>query len=192
MSSIYTPKYSYDYYLRSAYSKYRDARKEDYRNTQPNNTLIVADSSAMKNISEKLRKLDYDADHSTEIIQTTKAFIETYNNLVKSSGSSDSNSIATLKKQLTNMTKEEKEALSSIGIEIKANGELKLNEKTFGECKPSKIGKIFSSDNTFTKSVRTYASRIYRISNQLVSAYQSDGSKTSSNASSGGVVDISL
>lgn len=192
MSSIYTPKYSYDFYLRNAYSKNRNARKEDYRISQNNNTLVQADSEAVKKVSKKLRELDYDTDHSTEIIQTTKAFIETYNNLIKSSGSSDNNTIASLKKQLSKMTKEEKDTLSSIGIEIKSNGELKLDEKTFGECKPSKIAKIFSSDNTFTQSVRSYASRIYKLSNQLDSFYNSSGVKKSKTAKSGNMVDVSL
>lgn len=192
MSSIYTPRYNYDYYLRNAYSKYRDARKADFRTSQPNNTLVQADSSAIRNISEKLRKLEYDTDHSDEIIQTTKAFVETYNNLLDSSGGSDSNAIAKLKKQLSNMTKDEKEELESIGIEIKANGKLKLDEKTFGECKPAKIGKVFSSDHTFTKSLKTYASKLYKLSSQLVSAYDSSGSKTTNTNQNGSTVDISL
>lgn len=192
MSSIYTPRYTYDYYLRNAYSKYRDARKADFRATQPNNTLVQADSSAIRNISDKLRKLEYDTDHSDEIIQTTKAFVETYNNLLDSSGSSDSNAITKLKKQLSNMTKEEKEQLESIGIEIKSNGKLKLDEKTFGECKPAKIAKIFSSDHTFTKSLKTYASKIYKISGQLASAYDASGAKKTSTSQSGSTVDISL
>ncbi len=192
MASIYTPRYSYDYYLRNAYSKYRDARKSDYRATQPNNTLVQADSSAIKTISAKLRKLEYDTDHSDEILQTTKAFIETYNNLLDSSGKSDSNTIAKLQKQLSGMTEDEKEELESIGIKIKANGQLKLDEKVFGECKPSKIGKVFSSDNTFTKSLKTYASKIYKLSSQLVSAYDANGAKKSDTNQSGSTVDISL
>ena len=192
MATIYTPKYNYDFYLRNAYSKNRDARKSDYRATQHNNTLVQADSSAIKNISEKLRKLEYDTDHSDEIFQTTKAFIETYNNLLDSSGSSDNNTIAKFKKQLSNMTKDEKEALESIGIKIKTNGKLKLDEKTFGECKPSKIAKVFSSDNTFTKSLKTYASKIYKLSSQLVSAYDSNGAKKADTNQSGSTVDVSL
>lgn len=192
MSSIYTPKYSYDFYLRNAYTKNREARKSDSRASMPNNDLVIADSDAAKIISQKLRKLEYDTNHSTEIIQTTKAFIETYNNLIESSGGSDSSSIANLKKQLSKMTKEEKEQLSSIGIEIKSNGKLKLDEKTFGECKPSKIKKILSSDNTFTKSVQNFASRIYRISNQLVSAYTPNGTKTTQKTHTGSTVDVSL
>ena len=192
MASIYTPHYSYDYYLRNAYSKYRDARKSDFRATQPNNTLVQADSSAIRNISDKLRKLEYDTDHSDEIMQTTKAFIETYNNLLDSSGNSESNTIAKLQKQLSNMTEDEKEELESIGIKIKTNGKLKLDEKTFGECKPSKIAKVFSSDHTFTKSLRTYASKIYKLSSQLVSAYDASGAKKTNTNQSGNTVDVSL
>lgn len=192
MISSYTAKYSYDYYLRSAYSKNRDARKSENRASIFNNTLIIADSSATKKLSEKLRKLDYDTEHSSEIYQTTKAFIETYNNLIQSSSASDEYSITSLKKQLSKMTKEEKDQLSSIGIEIKSNGQLKLDKKTFGECKPSKVAKVFSSDNTFIQSVRNYASRIYKISNRLVSSYDSSGNRTTKKSESGSTVDVSL
>lgn len=192
MISSYTARFSYDYYLRNAYSKNREARKSENRTSIFNNTLIIADSSATKKLSEKLGKLDYDTEHSTEIYQTTKAFIETYNNLIQSSGSSDEYSITSLKKHLSKMTKEEKEQLASIGIEIKSNGQLKLDKKTFGECKPSKIAKVFSSDNTFIQSVRSYASRIYKISNRLVSSYDSNGNRTAKKSESGSTVDVSL
>lgn len=192
MSSVYTPKFNYDFYLRNIYTKNRDARKAENRTSMPNNTLVIADSSAIKKISEKLRKMDYDVDHSTEIFQNTKLFIETYNNLIQSTGSSENYSITSLKKKLSKMTKEEKDHLASIGIELKANGQLKLDKKTFGECKPSKVAKVFSSDNTFIQSVRSYASRIYKISNQMASYYDSSGNKTAKKADSGSTVDVSL
>lgn len=192
MSSVYTPKYTYDFYLRNAYTRNREARKADYRISQPNNTLVMADSDAMKKISEKLRKLTYDSDNGSEVLQTTKAFIETYNNLLETSGGSENGSIARLKKQFTNMTKDEKDALASIGIEIKGNGKLELDEKVFGKCKPAKIEKILATENTFTKSMKTYASRIYRISSQLVSAYDSNGAKKTDTNQSGSTVDVSL
>lgn len=192
MSSVYAPKLSYDYYLRNAYTKNRDARLSNNRISMSNNSLVIADSSATKIISEKLRKLDFDTDHSTEILQTTKAFIETYNNLIQSSGSSENNSITALKKKLTNMTKEEKEQLEAIGIEIKSNGQLNLDMDTFGECKPSKIAKVFSSDNTFMQSIRSYASRIYKVSNQMASSYTSNGTKTAKQSTSGSTVDVTL
>lgn len=192
MSSIYTPKYNYNFYLRNAYSKNREAINSDFRATQPNNTLVMADSDAMKKISEKLRKLTYDSDNGTEVLQTTKAFIETYNNLLETSGGSENGSIARLKKQFTNMTKEEKDALESIGIEVKGNGKLELDKEVFAKCKPSKIEKILATENTFTKSMKTYASRIYRISSQLVSAYDSNGEKKEDTNQSGSTVDVSL
>lgn len=192
MSSVYTSNYSYDFYLRNIYSKNRNARKAENRVSMPNNTLVTADSNAIKKISEKLRQMDYDVEHSSEIYQNTKLFIETYNNLIQSTGSSENYSITSLKKQLSKMTKEDKDKLASIGIEIKASGELKLDKKTFGECKPSKVAKVLSSDSTFIQSVRSFASRIYKISSRLPASYDSDGNKTSKKSNTGTTVDVSL
>lgn len=192
---LLTSKSNYNYYLRSAYSKDRKATRSDYRASLPKAKLVGADASAVRKIAEKLRNLEYDTDHGQDVLQNTKVFIESYNNLLTSSDSAGTtgNSIASLKKRLTNMTKQEKDELASIGIEIKSNGQLKLDEETFGECKPSKIKRILSSDNTFTTSVQKYATQIYRASTRITESYSSTGSRTKTASQNGGsIVDVSL
>ena len=192
MIITFSPRLNYDFCLRSAYSKNRNARKAENRETLPNRSLVIADSDAVKKISEKLRNLEYSSDNSKEVLQTTKAFVEIYNNLVDSSGKSEETSIATLKKQLSKMTKSEKEELASIGIEIKSNGQLKLDVETFGKSRPAKIEKILSGDCTFAKSVRSFANKIHKLANRQPSAYTPDGSSTSKSAAAGSTVDVSL
>lgn len=190
-----TAKNNYNYYLRNAYSKDRKAVRSDYRAGLSKFRLVGADASAVRKVSEKLRNLEYDTDHGEDVLQNTKAFIESYNNLLTSSDSAGTtgNSIAALKKRLTNMTKKEKDELASIGIEIKSNGQLKMDENTFGECKPSKIKRVLSSDNTFTASVKKYAAQIYRASTRLTDSYSSTGSKKKTDVTNdGSIVDISL
>ena len=190
MSTIspFNGNYSYDFYLRTAYSKNRYDRKSEYRSSMTSESLVTADADAMKKLTKKLRSLDYDADHATEIFQNTKAFIDTYNNLLGSSETAGSSSIQSLKKQLAKMTKNEKEDLSSIGIELKSNGELKIDADKFLECKPSKIATVLSSDSSFTKSIQTYASRIYRLATKLpVTSYTGSGKSTSSDTATNSI-----
>lgn len=192
---IYSAKNNYNYYLRNAYSKDRKATRSDYRAGLSKSKLVGVDSSALRNISSKLRELDYDTDHSTDIIQNTKVFIETYNNLLTSTDNlgATGNSVAAIKNRLTRMTKQEKDDLATIGIEFKSNGQLKLDEKTFGECKPEKIKRILSSDNTLTSSIQKYATQIYRASTRITESYSSTGSKKKTvSDNSGGAVNVTL
>jgi hypothetical protein len=188
--STISVKHNYNYYLRSAYTKNRKAINSDYRSSQPGNTIISADASAVKTMAEKLRALEYDSDHGTEVLQNAKAFVESYNNLLDSTDSSDNSTITNLKKQLSKLTKKEKEDLASIGIEIKSNGKLSLDEDTFGSSRPAKIGSILSSDGTFSTAIRSIAQKIYKTSNQLPS-YNSKGKKTAAvTDDSGQTVDV--
>lgn len=189
--TTFTIDYNSSYYLRSAYSKNRNAMKSDYRSTQPNPKVMSADADAVRRMAEKLRDLEYDSDHGTEVLENVKAFIEGYNNLIESTDATDSGTISRLQKQLSKMTKEEKEDLASIGIEIKSDGKLSLDEETFADSTPRKIEKLLSSEGTFSGSVRSIAKKIYKLSNQLP-IYTSKAKKTQAVEESGKLVDVSL
>lgn len=152
-----TINYSYDYYLRSIYSSNRDARKAGNRASIKNKDLVQADSDAMKKIAEKLRSIGYSSDNATEVLNNVKLFIETYNNLVDSTGSSDAESITKLKKQITNFTKENKTELEELGISINSSGKLSLDKTKFGSCSPSKIERFFGSDSGYMDTIRSYS-----------------------------------
>lgn len=190
--STFTVQHSYNYYIRNAYTKNRNAIKADYRGSQPTPTIMSADADAVRRMAEKLRGLEYDSDHGTDVLQNAKAFIESYNNLIDSTGASDSSSISHLQKQLSKLVKDGKEELASIGIEIKSNGKLSLDEKVFAESRPAKIERILSGEGTFSESVRSIAKKIYRTSNQLP-IYTLQGQKTDPAAqNSGKLIDVSL
>ena len=112
MSSILNSNYNYDYFRRMIYSSNRLARKEETRASLDKKSLMLADTSAIQKISKQLRELEYDTDHGTGLYNGVKLYVETYNNLIESASSSDDSNIATLKKQITNLTKQEKDNLS--------------------------------------------------------------------------------
>lgn len=160
--------YSYDYYLRNLYSSNRFARKAENRPTLKSKDLIQADSDAINNITKKLKDLEYSSDNASEVLTDVKMFIETYNNLVESTGNSDSDSIKNLKRQITQLTKDNKDELESLGITINSSGKLSLDKSKFGKCSPSKIERFFSKDSEFMDSIRSYSQQAKRSARRLV------------------------
>ena len=188
----YTVKHSLNYYMRSAYRGNVNALQEDFRGSQPQSAIVSADAKAVQRMTEKLRALNYDSDHETEILQTAQAFVKTYNNLINSSEGISDSSTSALKKKMTKILRNSKEDLSSLGIELKGDGSLSLDEEKFSEASPSKIGKYLSSDGTFSRSLRSIVAKIYRSSGKIAT-YNSSGKKTSLNPEENGkTVDLSL
>ena len=109
------------------------------------NKLAKADSSAMTKISKTLRKMDFSQDNGNDIFYTVKSFVNAYNNLMESSGSSNEYDISHPEKFINSLT----------------------NEDKLMETKPAKIGKLFSEDSEFTKKINFYANKIYRASNRI-------------------------
>lgn len=163
-----TINYSYDYYLRNLYSSNRFARKAENRSGMKSKELIQADSDAARKITEKLKDLEYSSDNATEILTNTKMFIETYNNLMESTGSSDSDNIDKLRTQMKQFTKNNKDELESLGISINSTGKLSLDKTKFGACSPSKIERFFGKDSEFMDSVRNYSLKTKRAARRLV------------------------
>lgn len=158
---------SYNLILRNYYSGNRKAVKKSDREAIPNNDLIKADSAAVKKVSDALRKMKYSKDTEDDIYSSVKSFISTYNNLITTTDECDDYSISHQKKLLKNLTTSQKEALSDIGINIKASGKLELKEQTLLEASPSKIGAIFSDSSDFTQKVTFYAGKIYKAARHI-------------------------
>lgn len=158
---------SYDMYFRDFYSIDRNASKSEQRASYKTDKLAKADSSAMTKISKALRKMDFSSDNGTDIFYTVKSFVNTYNNLMESAGSSNEYDISHPEKFVKSLTKEQEEALEDMGITISASGKLKLDEDKLMETKPAKIGKLFSEDSDFTKKINFYANKIYRAASHV-------------------------
>ena len=178
-----TINYSYDYYLRSIYSSNRDARKAGNRVSMKNKDLLQADSDAMRKISEKLRNIEYSSDNATEILDNVKLFVETYNNLIDSTSSSDSENITKLKKQITNFTKENREELEELGLSISASGKLSLDKTKFGSCSPSKIERFFGSNSEYMDTIRNYSIQTKRTAGRILDStdMETENKKKTSN-----------
>lgn len=187
-----TINYSYDYYLRNLYSSNRFARKSENRSGMKSQELIQADSDAARKITEKLRDLEYSSDNATEILTNAKMFIETYNNLMESTGSSDSESIDKLRDQIRQLTKNNKDELESLGISINSSGKLSLDKTKFGQCSPSKIERFFGKDSEFMDNIRGYSLKTKRAARRLVEPVPEEPGKKTENKNPGSASDAEL
>ncbi|MCH5267282.1 MAG: hypothetical protein J1E62_02965 [Lachnospiraceae bacterium] len=179
---VTTTNYSYDFYLRCIYSGNRFARKAENRLTMLPNDLVKADSSALDKISQQLRDLEYSTDNGTDVLNHAKLFVETYNNLVESSGTSDSDQVVRMQKELKKMTKEHKSELEDIGITISSNGKLNMDKKKFAESSPYKIESVLGKDSTFVSKLSTLSKKMKRTAQRsAVPPKKEESGKTANN-----------
>lgn len=158
---------SYNYILRNYYSKNRNASRTILRSNIDDSLLVTADSDALSKISKALRNIEYSSDNGVGIYNNVKAFVDTYNNLLASSGSSVSYDITHPQKLLKSLVKSKADELEEIGISVSASGKLSLDKETLIKSSPSKLSKIFSSDSDFTQKIKYYSSKIYKASNLI-------------------------
>lgn len=176
MSLNLSATFSSSFYLRNFYSTDRSAASTtSYRNNATNHTLLLADSKAVEKAAKKLSSLDYSTSSSTnagDIYNTVSAFIKSYNNLMSSSGASDTTYITNKKTELKKLMKEHSDDFSAIGITVASDGKLKLDDDTFSSASLNKIKQIFYDSDDITGGLQKYAKDInlYAKSHPPVSA----------------------
>lgn len=149
---------STNYFLNNFYENNRSVSKSSGRSDYTKLELSYEDSRALTRAAKRLLKNDYGSDtdeKDTAISDTTRsaltAFVDTYNNTVDSSKTStDHDTKYQLKKMKAYLHKYSDE-LEHIGISMESDGKLKINEDLLKTAKNSKVRKIFSSDQEFSK-----------------------------------------
>lgn len=165
---------STNYFLNNFYENNRSVSKSSGRSDYTKLELSYEDSRALTRAANRLLKNDYGSDtdeKDTAISDTTRsaltAFVDTYNNTVDSSKTStDHDTKYQLKKMKAYLHKYSDE-LEHIGISMESDGKLKINEDLLKTAKNSKVRKIFSSDQEFSK-------KFLNLSKKAHSAVESD------------------
>lgn len=165
---------STNYFLNNFYENNRSVSKSSGRSDYTKLELSYEDSRALTRAAKRLLKNDYGSDtdeKDTAISDTTRsaltAFVDTYNNTVDSSKTStDHDTKYQLKKMKAYLHKYSDE-LEHIGISMESDGKLKINEDLLKTAKKSKVRKIFSSDQEFSK-------KFLNLSKKAHSAVESD------------------
>ncbi len=165
---------STNYFLNNFYENNRSVSKSSGRSDYTKLELSYEDSRALTRAAKRLLKNDYGSDtdeKDTAISDTTRsaltAFVDTYNNTVDSSKTStDHDTKYQLKKMKAYLHKYSDE-LEHIGISMESDGKLKINEDLLKTAKNSKVRKIFSSNQEFSK-------KFLNLSKKAHSAVESD------------------
>lgn len=149
---------STNYFMRNYYANNRDVIKTSGRNDYTKIELSFEDSRALTRASKRLLNNDYGSEtdeKDNDISDTTRssieAFVTTYNNAIDSSKTTDSHDTKRYLKQLKSLTSKYSSELSEIGITVERSGKLTVNEDLLKTANNSKVRKIFSPDQEYSK-----------------------------------------
>jgi len=98
------------------------------------------------------------------------AYIQTYNNMLSSAGSSSDRTLERSAKQLKNITSEYSSELDKIGITINDDGTLTSRTTLFESADLSKFKELFSADAAYMQRTSTYAKRFASRGEALVAS----------------------
>lgn len=165
---------STNYFLNNFYENNRSVSKSTGRSDYTKLELSYEDSRALTRAAKRLLKNDYGSDtdeKDTAISDTTRsaltAFVDTYNNTVDSSKTSTDHDTKYQLKKIKAYLHKYSDELEHIGISMESDGKLKINEDLLKTAKNSKVRKIFSSDQEFSK-------KFLNLSKKAHSAVESD------------------
>ena len=175
---------SSDFFLNNFYSNNRNVIKKNNRNDYSKLELSYEDSRALSKAAKRLPQNDYGSKEEDtkddNINDTTKAsiqaFVSVYNNTLDSGKSSTDYDTQHYIKRLRTMTKNHADELEDIGITIEKDGKLTVNEDLLKISDNSKVEKIFSSDNEFSKQVMKFANKLnFAIQNDIYTQINGKG-----------------
>ncbi len=148
-----------DFFMRNFYKENRSAIKSSDRNNFSNIELSYEDSRALSRAARRLMKNDYGTseDEDTDIDDTTRssieAFVNVYNNALKTGKDTTDHDTEHYLRQLKTLTKKNADDLAEIGITLEKDGSLSINDELLKMADTSKVRKVFSTENDFTKTV---------------------------------------
>ena len=158
---------STNYFMRNYYANNRDVIKNSGRNDYTKIELSFEDSRALTRASKRLLNNDYGSEtdeKDNDISDTTRssieAFVTTYNNAIDSSKTTDSHDTKRYLKQLKSLTSKYSSELSEIGITVERSGKLTVNEDLLKTANNSKVRKIFSPDQEYSKKAYSICGKV--------------------------------
>lgn len=149
-----------DFFLKNFYKYNRNAFKSSARNDYSKTELSYEDTRALKRAVAKLSSFDYtDDENGDNIVSTIQAFVKTYNYTIEST-SSDTSDTYRHNRQLKTLTKKYGDNLKDIGISIKEDGTLDLNDTILKKSSFKEIRSVFSEESNYVSGIRTIAKRM--------------------------------
>lgn len=152
---------SSSYYLQNFYYFNRNATKASYRKDYSKTELSYEDTRALKRAASKLSSFHYsNEENGDNLVNTIKAFAETYNNAIDSTDSEDSE-IYRQNRQLKALTQKYGDDLTKLGITIEKNGKISISENILKGSTSDELEKVFSDESKYMKGLKKIANRMH-------------------------------
>lgn len=146
--------------MQNFYRSNRNAMKVSYRKDYHTSELSYEDSRALKRAAAKLSSFEYSEDENGDnILNSIKAFTETYNNALDSTNSKDSDTYRQ-NRQLKALTQKYGDKLEDIGITIDEDGKMSVSENILKASAFDEVKDIFSKKSDYIKGIRKIAQRM--------------------------------
>lgn len=155
-----------DFFMRNFYKENRSAIKSSDRNNFSKIELSFEDSRALSRAARRLMQNDYGTseDEDEDVDETTRssieAFVKVYNNALATGKETTDRDTEHYLRQLKTLTKRNADDLAEIGITMEKDGSLSINDDLLKMADTSKVRKVFSDENDFTKTVWNIAKKL--------------------------------
>ena len=100
---------------------------------------------------------EYDKDSITKAV---KGFVDSYNDVIASTGRTESDSVARAASRMVNNTIANTKYLNKIGITMDSNYQLKLDESAFAKADMNEVKSLFEGAGSFGYQIDVNASKI--------------------------------
>lgn len=148
------------YYMQNFYLFNRNAIKSSYRKDYQVSELSYEDSRALKRAASKLSSFEYSGDENADnIVNSIKAFAETYNNALDSTSSKDSDNYRQ-NRQLKALSQKYSDDLEDLGITFDNDGKMSVSENILKASSCDKVKEIFSKESDYIKGIRKISQRM--------------------------------
>lgn len=130
-----------------------------------------ASESAWKDITTLRNEKMYQTEDTDTVLKNVKSFVDSYNSVIEGTQKSDNSNVQKDVARLASQTDNYADALSKIGITIKDDNTLSLNEKTFASADMAEVKKLFAGDFSFGSNTQN---RLMQLVNDAT-AYMTSG-----------------
>lgn len=173
----------------SAYTNLVSEKMDKLKN-KPTNTATDAANKVLSTIKSDAKKLetsanalsgmDFDESTKEELYAAAKTFVSDYNSLLKSAGDTDNTGLTKSVKWMTDDLKVREKALAKIGVTVKSDGTLSLDEEKFNAANLTDIKSQMKGSSSIIGKTAQRATGIAKLAANQIS-YSSGNSLYSSN-----------
>ena len=137
-------------------------KKDEDSDTKTSDSKMAASASTLYKSLEKLSNTKIDNDHKDSAYDALFAFIKDYNALLKDAEKSENTKVTNQVDYLKNLVSNNKSAFAKIGITVKSDKSLSIDEDKFKEADMSDVKSLFEGSYSFAEKMQDRINQIYR------------------------------